>query len=51
MHYSSGAFAKPGTKTIMPTEELNGNIMGQRTHLSDGDIKRINKMYNCKNFA
>lgn len=48
MHYSSGAFAKPGTKTIVPLKELaDGVIMGQRTHISDGDIKRINNMYNC----
>jgi hypothetical protein len=48
MHYPPGSFAKSGTQTIVSLQELkNGVKMGQRKHLSEGDIKRIKIMYSC----
>jgi hypothetical protein len=42
MHYSSKAFAKSGTKTIRPLIDVE---IGQRNHLSAGDISMINELY------
>jgi hypothetical protein len=42
MHYSSTAFSKNGQPTI---ETLNGEAIGQRTQLSDGDLQAVNYMY------
>ncbi len=52
MHYNSKAFSKNGLDTI---EVVHGDvyadegspIIGQRGHLSKGDVAIINKMYNC----
>ncbi|XP_011704689.1 PREDICTED: zinc metalloproteinase nas-4-like [Wasmannia auropunctata] len=47
MHYSAYAFAiDKEEKTIVPTEDPDAEI-GQREGFSEGDIKRINTMYNC----
>ncbi|XP_065357943.1 seminal metalloprotease 1-like [Calliphora vicina] len=46
MHYGPIAFSKNGEKTIVPLKESNA-VMGQRLELSDTDIKKLNKMYNC----
>lgn len=45
-HYPSKAFSKDGKPTII-SKKQEGNQMGQRDHLSVGDIMRINRMYNC----
>lgn len=43
MHYSALAFSKNGEKTIIPFQE--GVIIGQRDHISDGDIAAVKMMY------
>ena len=43
MHYPSWAFSKNGEDTIVPLQE--GVEIGQRTHLSDGDLDAIAEMY------
>nr|QNH72396.1 toxin candidate TRINITY_DN13064_c0_g1_i1 [Ceriantheomorphe brasiliensis] len=45
MHYGKKAFSRNGMDTI---KTLNGAAIGQRARLSRGDIKQMNKMYNCK---
>ena len=53
MHYNSYAFSKNGEPTI---EVIESNaeykdegypVIGQRSHLSQGDIEIVNKMYEC----
>ncbi|KAL0818107.1 hypothetical protein ABMA28_008636 [Loxostege sticticalis] len=46
MHYSEYAFSKNNKKTIEP--KVSGVTLGQREGLSRGDVKKVNKMYNCK---
>jgi astacin len=43
MHYPSWAFSKNGEDTIVPLQD--GVEIGQRTHLSDGDLDSIAQMY------
>lgn len=45
MHYGATAFTKNGKVTILTR---NGEHIGQRFGLSQGDIRRINNKYNCK---
>ena len=47
MHYHKSAFAiDPGRPTIIPH---NPDVqIGQRSHLSDTDIERIQLLYGCK---
>ncbi|XP_055705441.1 zinc metalloproteinase nas-4-like [Phlebotomus papatasi] len=45
LHYGKNAFTSNGRPTIIPKDPKA--IIGQRTHLSMGDIRRINKMYKC----
>lgn len=33
--------------TIVPKRPELANTMGQRDHLSKGDIERVNRMYDC----
>ncbi|XP_050321646.1 seminal metalloprotease 1-like [Bactrocera neohumeralis] len=47
LHYSPLAFSANGEKTIEPLQEVAEGIMGQRVTLSEGDISKLNKMYNC----
>ena len=42
MHYDEFAFSKNGKPTI---ETLNGESIGQRNGLSDGDVQAVNFMY------
>ncbi|XP_055305146.1 hatching enzyme 1.2-like isoform X2 [Sitodiplosis mosellana] len=51
MHYSAKAFSKNGNITIEPIYEYT--VLGQRIGLSEGDIQKINTMYNssCNNNA
>lgn len=43
MHYGPHAFSTNGKQTIIPIKE--GAEIGQRTHLSDKDIRTINTLY------
>lgn len=43
MHYPSWAFSKNGEDTIVPLQD--GIEIGQRTHLSEGDLAAIAEMY------
>lgn len=43
MHYSAFAFSKNNAPTIIPLQE--GVRIGQRDHLSQGDVDAINEMY------
>ncbi|MDF1678471.1 MAG: M12 family metallopeptidase [Legionellaceae bacterium] len=43
MHYSETAFSKNGKPTIVP--RVPGVKVGQRTHLSAGDIASVNALY------
>lgn len=46
MHYSATAFAKPGTKTIVPRDpNIDLASLGQRSHLSTWDMLQINIRY------
>lgn len=47
LHYSPVAFSANGEKTIEPLKEVQEGVMGQRVALSEGDIQKLNKMYNC----
>ncbi|XP_059620602.1 zinc metalloproteinase nas-13-like [Phlebotomus argentipes] len=47
MHYSSTAFSINGQPTIVPIQ--SGVTIGQRLGMSELDIKRLNRMYNCPN--
>lgn len=45
LHYGAYAFTKNGLKTIEP--KIAGVTIGQRSYLSELDIKKVNIMYNC----
>ncbi|XP_018789559.1 PREDICTED: seminal metalloprotease 1-like [Bactrocera latifrons] len=47
LHYSPLAFSANGGKTIEPLQDVPEGIMGQRVALSESDISKLNKMYNC----
>lgn len=47
MHYSQTAFSSNGRETMTPLFNPKGETMGQRIRLTPGDIRRINRMYNC----
>lgn len=51
MHYAPNTFSKRlDEKTIIPKKTLPQSILpniGQRKSLSKGDIKQVNKMYQC----
>lgn len=50
MHYDGNAFAIDRSKpTITAKEEKYNKVMGQRRGVSIGDLRRINRMYKCKN--
>ena len=43
MHYSGQAFSKNGLPTMIPRDK--NVIIGQRDHLSEGDISAVNTLY------
>nr|VZI50314.1 unnamed protein product [Spirometra erinaceieuropaei] len=48
MHYHSAAFAKPNvSETIRPRECCPRPQIGQRIKPSAGDVRQMNKLYNC----
>ncbi|GAB0087748.1 seminal metalloprotease 1 [Sergentomyia squamirostris] len=47
MHYSKTSFSINGQPTIVPRQD--GVTIGQRERMSELDIKRLNRMYNCPN--
>lgn len=47
MHYPATAFSFNGEKTIITLDPLAE--IGQRIKMTDKDVERINKMYNCEN--
>ncbi|CEF59375.1 Astacin-like metalloendopeptidase [Strongyloides ratti] len=50
MHYSRNTFSRSiYLDTILPKHNINGKKpeIGQRTHLSIGDIRQTNKLYQC----
>nr|XP_057913523.1 low choriolytic enzyme-like isoform X2 [Doryrhamphus excisus]XP_057913524.1 low choriolytic enzyme-like isoform X2 [Doryrhamphus excisus] len=49
LHYGRTAFGKKQTQTIIPIPDESVEI-GQRNHLSDLDVVRINRLYQCKNY-
>ncbi|PIO76409.1 astacin [Teladorsagia circumcincta] len=46
MHYGPYAFSGSGRKTILPRKS-GAERMGQRIAFSEGDIRKINKLYQC----
>lgn len=48
MHYNRNAFSRNGRDTITTLNSVNSNRIGQRNHLSGGDIVRLRNMYNCQ---
>lgn len=47
MHYSSKLYSKNDEDTLVAVNPEDTHRMGQRERLSDGDILRIRRMYNC----
>ena len=52
MHYTTKAFSRNGRDTMKVVDRklfrAQGRpVIGQRDHLSEGDISVINKLYNC----
>lgn len=47
MHYNRNAFSRNGRDTITAMNSANTSRIGQRNHLSSGDIMRLRNMYNC----
>ena len=48
MHYGRTAFSKsPGLSTIVAINN-KGELLGQRKHLSNGDVDELNLLYDCQ---
>lgn len=51
LHYSPNAFSRNGQPTISAKVSSGNSRMGQRENFSEGDLQKINAMYNCGNGA
>ncbi|XP_077297999.1 seminal metalloprotease 1-like [Arctopsyche grandis] len=49
MHYSEYGFSTDGSKTIVPLKTTSETI-GQRVQMSQRDITKLNRLYNCPGF-
>lgn len=47
MHYPKWAFTNNGYDTITPHDIVYLDIIGELPDISNGDIQRINNMYQC----
>jgi len=47
MHYGAYGFTKDGYATLVPNNIAYINVIGQRGQLSQGDIAKVNTMYEC----
>uniref|UniRef100_A0A3B5BHH9 Metalloendopeptidase n=1 Tax=Stegastes partitus TaxID=144197 RepID=A0A3B5BHH9_9TELE len=45
MHYGSGFFSSNGLPTIVANDDVKG--MGQRAKMTENDIQRVRKLYDC----
>ncbi|GAA6226935.1 high choriolytic enzyme 1-like [Lates japonicus] len=45
MHYGQFFFSADGSPTVLSKQ--GGGQMGQRTHLSQLDVQRLNRLYHC----
>lgn len=47
MHYSEYAHSKNGKRTMIPLKNKDNVMIGQRDSLSDKDILKIKRLYDC----
>lgn len=47
MHYPKYAFARAGQSSILPCDPAFDKVIGYAKEMSQGDIKRLNMMYEC----
>lgn len=47
MHFGNVTFSKNKKKTLEALDDDFKDKIGQRKALSEGDVKRINRMYSC----
>lgn len=47
MHYSEYAHTKNGKRTMIPLKNTNGTRLGQRRNLSEKDVIKVNRLYDC----
>jgi hypothetical protein len=47
MHYTEYAHSKNGRKTMIPLKNIDGVAIGQRESLSEKDILKIKRLYDC----
>lgn len=50
MHYPRWAFSKNGEDTIVPHDRSLIDVIGQ-VRMSPGDVTRLNRMYQCRNYG
>ncbi|KAJ6640792.1 Zinc metalloproteinase nas-8, partial [Pseudolycoriella hygida] len=47
MHYAKDGFSKNKLNTVVPKKKKWLNVIGTQRSMSKGDVKRINRMYDC----
>ena len=47
MHFGNVTFSKNGEQTMEALDDEFKEKIGQRRALSEGDVRRINRMYEC----
>uniref|UniRef100_A0AC35U8H1 Metalloendopeptidase n=1 Tax=Rhabditophanes sp. KR3021 TaxID=114890 RepID=A0AC35U8H1_9BILA len=50
LHYDSLAFSKNGLPTMLPKKAGMANTIGNAKDFSDVDLKKINRMYKCRDY-